>query len=94
MAKRAVIDIVNRRLHLCGPGGVKIELPPGSQFFELEQAFFPGHLLLPVSDFHTIKPPGDQLAPQPPVVALTTTEASADPKGGTRIECPPRQIRF
>eukprot|EP00974_Lingulodinium_polyedra_P058676 5648139-Lingulodinium_polyedra.AAC.1 len=32
MAKRAVIDIVNRRLHLCGPGDLKIDLPPGSQF--------------------------------------------------------------
>eukprot|EP00974_Lingulodinium_polyedra_P008795 840075-Lingulodinium_polyedra.AAC.1 len=61
MAKRAVIDIVNRRIHLCGP----------------------------VSDFHTIKPPDDKLAPQPPVVALTTTETSADPKGGAQIESPP-----
>eukprot|EP00974_Lingulodinium_polyedra_P008713 833187-Lingulodinium_polyedra.AAC.1 len=66
MAKRAVIDIINHRLHLCGP----------------------------VSDFHTIKPPGDKLAPQPPAVALTTTEASAEPKGGTATECPPSQIHF
>eukprot|EP00974_Lingulodinium_polyedra_P031486 3029492-Lingulodinium_polyedra.AAC.1 len=72
---------------------MKIELPPGSQTFELEQSLS-GHWLLPVSDFHTIKPPGDKLAPQPPVVALTTTEASADPKGGARTECPPSQIPF
>eukprot|EP00974_Lingulodinium_polyedra_P016329 1581995-Lingulodinium_polyedra.AAC.1 len=61
---------------------MKIELPPGSQTFES------------VPDFHTIKPLGDKLAPQPPVVALTTTEASADPKGGARTECPPSQIDF
>eukprot|EP00974_Lingulodinium_polyedra_P060634 5845589-Lingulodinium_polyedra.AAC.1 len=65
MAKRAVIDIVNRRLHLCGPGVMKIELPPGSPIFKLEQSLS-GHLPFPVSDVHTIKPPGDKLAPQPP----------------------------
>eukprot|EP00974_Lingulodinium_polyedra_P123834 11188268-Lingulodinium_polyedra.AAC.1 len=85
MAKRAVIDIVKRRLHLCGPGALKIELPPGSQTFELEQSLC-GHWLLPVSDFHTIKPTSDKLAPQPPVVAQTTAETSADPKGGTATE--------
>eukprot|EP00974_Lingulodinium_polyedra_P107593 10413687-Lingulodinium_polyedra.AAC.1 len=62
MAKRAVIDVVNRGLHLCRPGDVKIDLPTGSQTSELEQSFS-GQLLLPVPDFHTIKPPGDKLAP-------------------------------
>eukprot|EP00974_Lingulodinium_polyedra_P030343 2920293-Lingulodinium_polyedra.AAC.1 len=80
MANRAVIDIVHRRLHLCGPGDVNMELPPGPQTFELEQSLA-GHLLLPGPDFHPAKPPEDKLAPQPPVVALTTTETSADPKG-------------
>eukprot|EP00974_Lingulodinium_polyedra_P007136 676432-Lingulodinium_polyedra.AAC.1 len=63
MAKRAVIDIVSRRLHMCGPGDLDIDLPPGSHTFELEQSLS-GHLLLPVSDFYTIKPPGDKPAPQ------------------------------
>eukprot|EP00974_Lingulodinium_polyedra_P059344 5715240-Lingulodinium_polyedra.AAC.1 len=72
---------------------MKIDLPPGSQTFELEQ-LLSGHLLLPASDFHTSKPPGDKLAPQPPVAALIATDASADPKGGTATECPPSQIHF
>eukprot|EP00974_Lingulodinium_polyedra_P007721 734451-Lingulodinium_polyedra.AAC.1 len=31
-----------------------------------------GTLAIASVGFHTIKPPGDKLAPQPPVVALTT----------------------
>eukprot|EP00974_Lingulodinium_polyedra_P038967 3733558-Lingulodinium_polyedra.AAC.1 len=65
MAKCAYIDIVNRKFYLCGPGDIKVDLPLGSQTFQLEQSQS-GHLLLPVSDFHTIKPPTDKLAPQPP----------------------------
>eukprot|EP00974_Lingulodinium_polyedra_P097449 9445283-Lingulodinium_polyedra.AAC.1 len=61
MAKRAVIDIVNRRLHLCGSGDLELKFPPGSQIFELEQSFS-GRVLLPVPDFHT----SDEFAPQRP----------------------------
>eukprot|EP00974_Lingulodinium_polyedra_P050570 4864213-Lingulodinium_polyedra.AAC.1 len=71
MAKRAVIDLVNRRLHLCGPG----------------------HLLLPESNFHAIKPASDKLAPRQSVVAPTSTETSADPKGGGTVGCQPSPIR-
>eukprot|EP00974_Lingulodinium_polyedra_P060530 5835685-Lingulodinium_polyedra.AAC.1 len=90
MAKRAVIDIVNRKLYLCGPGDIKVELPPGSQTFQLEQSPS-GHLLLPVSDFHTIKPPTDKLATQPPAATHTTTDASVASKDSTPYESPPSQ---
>eukprot|EP00974_Lingulodinium_polyedra_P008647 826315-Lingulodinium_polyedra.AAC.1 len=64
MAQRAVIDTVNKRLHLCGPGDVELNLPPGLQVFELEQSPS-GHLLLQVSVFHTIREQIDKLAPKP-----------------------------
>ena len=72
---RAVIDVSNKKLYLCGPGDVRIDVPPGSQSFSLEQSPS-GHLMLPVSDFHTIKKPTDRLAP-PPAVALPAVEAPA-----------------
>eukprot|EP00974_Lingulodinium_polyedra_P094285 9136372-Lingulodinium_polyedra.AAC.1 len=70
-----------------------MNLPPGSQTFELGQSFS-GQLLLPVSDFHTIKPASGKLAPQRPAVALTSTETSADPKGGETVECQLGPIHF
>eukprot|EP00974_Lingulodinium_polyedra_P037828 3627536-Lingulodinium_polyedra.AAC.1 len=63
MAKWAVICTVKKRLYLRGPGDVELTLPPGSQVFELEQSPS-NHLLLPVSDFHTIREQTDKLAPR------------------------------
>jgi hypothetical protein len=45
-----VIDVANRQLHLCGPGDIKIQLPPGSTTYDLEKSQS-GHLLLPVTEF-------------------------------------------
>eukprot|EP00974_Lingulodinium_polyedra_P111686 10801530-Lingulodinium_polyedra.AAC.1 len=63
MAKRAVIDTVESECTRVAPGDVELTLPSGSRVFELEQSFS-GHLLLPVSDFHTIREQVDKFAPR------------------------------
>jgi hypothetical protein len=49
---RCILDFTQEpmKLYMCGPGGAKIELAPGSRTFPLEQAPS-GHLVLPCSDF-------------------------------------------
>ena len=44
----ALIDVVNQKLIFVGPGGYKLQLPPGSTSYNLEKAPS-GHLLLPCS---------------------------------------------
>ena len=44
---RSVIDLINNRLHLCGPGDATIQLPPGSTSIALERDTRSGHLLVP-----------------------------------------------
>ena len=48
--ERAILDMANKQLHLCAPGPVNIDLPPGSRTYCLEQAPS-GHLLLPITDY-------------------------------------------
>ena len=47
---RAVLDMVSNQLHFCGPGDVKLTLPPGTESYQLEVAPS-GHLVLPIGDF-------------------------------------------
>ncbi|CAK0883471.1 unnamed protein product, partial [Prorocentrum cordatum] len=47
---RAVVDMINNKLYLCGPGRVQFTPPPGALTFNLEDSRS-GHLLLPISHF-------------------------------------------
>jgi len=47
---RTVLDMVNRKLYLCGPGRILFTPPPGTLTFNLEMSRS-GHLLLPISHF-------------------------------------------
>ena len=53
-AKRAILDMDSLVLHFVGPGGAKIDLPPGSESFQLEHSQS-GHLVLPCGEFHGLK---------------------------------------
>jgi len=53
-SQRAVIDTIHNKLFLCGPGGFKIMLSPGSRMFQLEKAET-GHLLLPCTEWNRRK---------------------------------------
>ena len=48
--KRAVLDLVNNELHLCGPGPVALQLPLGSASYSLTVSRS-GHLLLPFTEY-------------------------------------------
>ncbi|CAK0892089.1 unnamed protein product, partial [Prorocentrum cordatum] len=47
---RAVVDMINNKLYLCGPGRAQFTPPPGTPTFNLEDSRS-GHLLLPISHF-------------------------------------------
>jgi hypothetical protein len=47
---RAMIDVVEKKLYLMGPGSVKVSCPPGSRVYDLQESPS-GHLMLPVSCF-------------------------------------------
>ena len=49
-----IIDVRNRKLFLCGPGGYEIKLSPGSEAYDLEESEM-GHLMLPCSQFQAGK---------------------------------------
>lgn len=68
--KRAILDLVNNRLYLCGRGEPKFVLPEDSVCLQLEPAAS-GHLLLPFSDFG---PMGQLLPAHPPANAKTNTK--------------------
>ena len=46
----AVLDMANLRLHLCGPGDIQLNLPAGTESYQLEVSPS-GHLVLPCSNF-------------------------------------------
>ena len=48
--QRALLDLSTMKLHFCGPGDATINLPPGSQSFQLSQSTS-GHLMLPCCNF-------------------------------------------
>ena len=50
---RALLDIVNNRIHFLGPGDATIQLPPGTRTYNLEESES-GHLMLPVSEFQQL----------------------------------------
>jgi hypothetical protein len=43
---RCILDMVNLQLHMCGPADVRLNLPPGTEGFQLEISPS-GHLVLP-----------------------------------------------
>ena len=47
---RAILDMVNDRLYLCGEGDVQFTPPPGSHVFKLRPSRS-GHLLLPFTQY-------------------------------------------
>ena len=49
---RALLDMSTLRMHLCGPGDIRYDLPPGSTSYQLEIAPS-GHLVLPCGEFST-----------------------------------------
>ena len=49
-SRRAILDMINGRLYLCGLGRLQLMLPPGTVVLPLESSRS-GHLLLPFSDF-------------------------------------------
>ena len=47
---RVLLDCFNLRMYCIGPGDAKIELPPGSEMYDLEESR-DGHLMLPCDIF-------------------------------------------
>ena len=43
---RCILDMVNLQLHMCGPADIRLNLPPGTESFQLEISPS-GHLVLP-----------------------------------------------
>ena len=52
MDNRAILDMRTQQLHFLGPGDCELNLPPGTDSYQLEQAPS-GHLMLPCSEFST-----------------------------------------
>jgi hypothetical protein len=76
-AKRTIIDTINLKLYMCGPGDTQIIAAPGTEVFQLEQSPS-GHLILPVSDFAGARvSQRDRLANVPPSISLPVNAASA-----------------
>ena len=50
--KRTVLDLVNRKMYLMGPGEFTIQAPPGSHCLQLYKADS-GHLMLPVTEYQS-----------------------------------------
>ena len=51
---RAVLDMINNRLILCGHGDIQFTPPPGSRVFQLRQSRS-GQLLLPFSEYQHLQ---------------------------------------
>ena len=51
---RTIVDLVNDEVHLCGPGAVKIDLPPGSTTIPLESTPS-SHKLVPCTEYDKCK---------------------------------------
>ena len=52
--QRAILDLHSLQLHFCGPGDTKLDLPPGSDSFQLELSPS-GHLVLPCGRYEEAK---------------------------------------
>jgi hypothetical protein len=64
-AKRGLVDTFSDppKMYLCGPGGYKVELSPGSRTYELARAPS-GHLILPTSEFDKVRKKDDNMLKQ------------------------------
>ena len=51
---RAVLDMVDLQLHVCGPADINLTLPPGTKSFQLEISPS-GHFVLPCTNFENIQ---------------------------------------
>ena len=51
---RAILDMVNLKLHFCGDADIDLTLPPGTKSFQLEISPS-GHLVLPCTDFQNVQ---------------------------------------
>jgi hypothetical protein len=51
---RVVLDLVHNKLIQLGPGGMQLQLSPGSRVLNLQRAQT-GHLMLPCSAWNTVK---------------------------------------
>jgi len=46
--RRTILDLVTNQMHFCGPGDIRLNLPEGTESFQLEEAPS-GHLVLPIN---------------------------------------------
>ena len=69
---RTVIDLVNGEIHVCGPGDVRMDLPPGTATFKIEEAPS-GHPLLPCTEYQLQKDKLDQIASRRSGTSLQTS---------------------
>ena len=70
---RVLLDCFNLRMYTIGPGEAVIELPPGSEMYELEESR-DGHLMLPCDMFPNC---GDAPAPGPMKVFHTAADTES-----------------
>ena len=68
---RALLDMSTLQLHLCGPGNVQYNLPPGSDTYQLEIAPS-GHLVLPCGEFEAPRIPHNSEDAQELALAVQT----------------------
>jgi len=83
----ALLDCGKAVLHLCGPGPLQIQLPPGSRSFDLEIAPS-GHMLLPCDNFTEYNRPrkvqgADLVRPAPPPITLLIEPPSSGASSST-----------
>ena len=76
-SRRTIIDTINNKTYMCGPGEVQIIVPPGTEIYDCVSAPS-GHMLLPVSDYDSLRryeEKRDRLeAPPEPVVLPVINE--------------------
>ena len=53
MRNRAIWDSVNMQLHLCGPGEVRLTLPPGTMSLSMELSRS-GHTQVPFTNYDRV----------------------------------------
>jgi len=80
--KRAILDMVTNKLHLCGPGPVRIVLPPNSASLDL-QVSKSGHLMLPVTEYQRLSERGGRGKPVPQGVFPARDVAASGASGAT-----------
>jgi len=78
--KRAILDMIANKLHLCGPGPVRIVLPPNSASLDL-QVSKSGHLMLPVTEYQRLPKRGGPSEPVPQGVFQARDVAASGASG-------------